>query len=578
MPEQAPEMKPLHDPLPFRRLNLRKRLVLILLIATIPGILVAIVLAIVALQRESEHIQTNAKRLVAIHAAQHTNVIQNAEIMLDTLVEALRLDQVEEEQCATFFTDWVRRYPSLTSLTLLDANGEDVCSSVGTEMPNRIASEDFFERVAQEKEFVLGEYSVGRTGRPLIIAARPILDGDDTFLGAIAVGIDLRWLEFLARRMDLPRGSTLTAMSVDGGVLNHYHAERIDSDEIAAPAETVPDETVRQAMALRGSGIERGDTVEGRPRIYGFETTESGGLIIAVGMPEFEEFERYGSALRDTLAAPIGILALALIAAGLASELLVTRWARRLKAAAEKMADGDFGVRVRLPNSRSEIAQLGESFDLMAETIERKQGELHELAEQRRALLRELNHRAKNNLQMITSLLSIKSGGIADVEARQTLDDIRDRIVALAEIHRLLYQDEDGRVSPNFVHQLGEHLAGFYGTPHRRIELDLADVALSAEKAITLGLVMNELVANACKHAFPDGREGVVRITLTNDGDRRELIIADNGIPMDAEYAAKERGSLGLRMVRGLVRQLGGSLEIEQGETWKSFRVPWPSS
>lgn len=559
------------------RFTLRQRLLFVLLLASLPGMLVAIFLAVNALANQTEQIETSAKRLAMIQAAQHSNVIDNARVMLDTLAETLGLREIEQTECQTFLRDWVERYLSFTSLTLLDAEGNIVCSSFETDMPYVMSEEDFFTRATTERDFVLGEYSIGRTGKPLIIAARPTFDDQQQVSGAVAVGIDLRWLDFLARRMELPPGSTVTAMSPEGDILTHYVAQLQGEDDPAASAQAAPAEQLRREMATLGSGVQRGTTQAGNRRIYGFGKTEAGGLVIAVGMPQFLEFERYGAALRDTLMSPMAVLLLALVAAAYASEALVTRWVRKLTSAAARMQKGDLTARSNVPHSRYEIGLLASAFDGMAAAIQREQKMLRSMIEQRQALLRELNHRVKNNLQLITSLISIRSRSLTDPSARGVLTDITDRVRALSEIHNLLYGERsDGMVPADFTTRLASRLAEFYDSERCMVEVEAAPVPLPPDHAVTLGLIMNELIANACKHAFPD-KTGTARVALRASGEQGELSIADNGTPLPGDFEAHVNGgSLGLKMVQGMARQLNGEMTLEHDGEWKIFRLRFP--
>ena len=154
-------------------------------------------------------------------------MVEGARIMLAALVGGRALAEVERAECGPFLRDRLADYPSFTSLTLIDARGAVVCSSAPSELPFDPAGRPWFERVRAARAFTVGEYTIGRAGTPLIVAAQPVLEGE-RFAGAVAVGIDLRWLEALARRAELPPGGTVTALGPDGAVLVHY---------VAAPGE-----------------------------------------------------------------------------------------------------------------------------------------------------------------------------------------------------------------------------------------------------------------------------------------------------------------------------------------------------
>lgn len=556
------------------RLSLRSRFLIILLVASLPGMIVAFVLAANALTKERGQIEDNAKRLADIQAAQHTNVIENARTMMETVAELIELRPINETECSHFLGDWIARYPSFTSLTLIDAQGHILCANQEAELPSGFPSDRFLESILASEELVVGEYTVGQSGVPLIIAALPIRQYGGHLAGAIAVGIDLRWLEFLARRMNLPSGSTITAIGGEGQVLTHYRAEGVGDEDLEAPRESVPVNDLRLEMNALGGGVLRGTTTAGSDRVFGFQRTNAGNLTIAVGMPQYMEFERYGAALRDTLAAPIAILILALLAAGYASQALVIRWVRRLTGAANKMAHGDLDVRSGVPHSRYELGRLAAAFDTMAASIQDKQRQIAAKAEQYRELLLELNHRVNNNMQMIGSLIRMKARGIKDAQARLVIEEIEQRLRALTDIQHLLYHqdDTDGDTS-DYTLRLGRFLQEFYSSERIKVFVDTEPIPLPRSSAIPLALIMNELITNACKYAYPDGA-GEVRVKLLMDGQRVRLSVADDGVAMPSEaMTARRSGSMGLRIVRSMANQLGGEVEIHPAEKGKSICV-----
>jgi len=557
--------------------SLRSRLIWILLIATLPGMAVAIFLAVNALDNQRARIGENAERLAAIQAAQHTNVIENAGIMMETVVALIDTRPFDRTGCRQFLSDWADRYASFTSLTLISRRGDALCAPDDNELPSRFKNEAFLEEMSDAESMIVSDYTVGQSGMPLIVAALPIRDDGGRFEGAIAVGIDLRWMEFLTRRLDLPSGSTVTAIGSDGKVLTHHRAEGEAGDNLEAPRATVPVEDIRLEMATIGSGAIRGTTENGSDRVFGFQRTDTGDLTIAVGTPQYMEFERYGAALRDTLAAPMAILVLALIAAAYASESLVVRWVRLLTGAAIRMSGGDLDARSNVPHARYELGRLAAAFDSMAASIQDKQAQIHAKAAQYRDLLHELNHRVNNNMQMIASLIRMKAKGVTDPQARLVIDDLEQRLRALSEIQRLLYRREDGfDEDPEYTVRLGRLLADFYSSDILTVRVEADPIPIPRPSAVPLALIMNELITNACKHAYSDGR-GEIRVNLRRDGDTVHLSVADDGAPVPDEWTpGQEEESMGLRIMRSMAAHLGGDMEIRPAAQGKSINLAFP--
>jgi two-component sensor histidine kinase len=184
-------------------------------------------------------------------------------------------------------------------------------------------------------------------------------------------------------------------------------------------------------------------------------------------------------------------------------------------------------------------------------------------------LLREIHHRVKNNLQVISSLLKLQSGHIKDPEARELFRESQNRVRAMALIHEKLHQSTDlARVDMGlYVRSLANHLLRSCvvqpGAVVPKVQVD--DVFLGIDTAIPCGLIINELVSNSLKHAFPAGRPGEIRIDLRSDGAGRfVLTIADNGVGCPGPIDFGRTESLGLQLVNALANQLGATLEASQ--------------
>jgi len=186
------------------------------------------------------------------------------------------------------------------------------------------------------------------------------------------------------------------------------------------------------------------------------------------------------------------------------------------------------------------------------------------------ALLKEVHHRVKNNMQVITSLLRLESNRIDHATTKSVLKDMQNRIQAMAALHEAVYRSDNfsqvdlGVYLRQLTGQLGRSLVAVPGQIVFR--LDLFSIALDLDQAIPCGLIVNELVSNALKHAFPAGRPGEVRIELERAGEENlRLRITDNGIGLPPNFDLIRSKSLGLQLVADLARQLGGSLQVGAG-------------
>ncbi len=196
---------------------------------------------------------------------------------------------------------------------------------------------------------------------------------------------------------------------------------------------------------------------------------------------------------------------------------------------------------------------------------------------EKEVLLQEIHHRVKNNMQIISSLLKLQAGYVDDRTYLDMFKESQNRIISMALVHEKLYQSQDlATIDLNeYISHLANALFRSYGADTGRIalQIDVADVVFGVDTAIPCGLIINELVSNSLKYAFPDGKEGEIKITLRfTDEDEIELTVSDNGISMPDDLDLSNTGSLGLKLVRVLTDQIGGKLEVDRSEG-TTFRI-----
>lgn len=192
-------------------------------------------------------------------------------------------------------------------------------------------------------------------------------------------------------------------------------------------------------------------------------------------------------------------------------------------------------------------------------------------------LLRELHHRVKNNLQIITSLLRLQSRYVQDPHVLNVLKDSQSRIKSIALLHEKFYRSEDlANVKfGDYIRNLINDLYRNYGVDKSRInlKLDLENVFLPIDKAIPASLVINELVSNSLKYAFPEGKEGTIEVKFKSKGKEVEIVIKDNGIGFGKDVEFDSPSTFGFRLVRMLVKdQLKGAITLNK-KNGTEFRI-----
>src|SRR5262245_8446406 len=189
---------------------------------------------------------------------------------------------------------------------------------------------------------------------------------------------------------------------------------------------------------------------------------------------------------------------------------------------------------------------------------------------EKEVLLKEIHHRVKNNLQVVSSLLGLQSRTIADPTTRKMFLESQNRVHSMALINESLYQSENlSKINfPAYIDQLASHLFRSYGADPSRIRIDasIGDLRLPIDTAVPCGLIVNELVSNSLKYAFPGGRSGRIRIAMhQKEQGWISLEVSDDGIGLPEGTDLASRTSLRLRLVRTLADQLGASVQIGAG-------------
>jgi two-component sensor histidine kinase len=187
-------------------------------------------------------------------------------------------------------------------------------------------------------------------------------------------------------------------------------------------------------------------------------------------------------------------------------------------------------------------------------------------AEQRLVqLFEELNHRVKNNLTIASSILELQARSSAPA-VRDHLRKAVDRLHSIADLHTALYRQNstDTADLDRYLRDLCERLScSLFEDGRLRIDLNCEPLEVLVEQAVTIGLIVNELVTNAAKHAFPEGAPGAIIVSLAASDDELHLRVADNGAGLSALGQSKAEGGLGLRLVRSLADGQGGELRLE---------------
>ena len=219
----------------------------------------------------------------------------------------------------------------------------------------------------------------------------------------------------------------------------------------------------------------------------------------------------------------------------------------------------------------AELERANKDLEKKIAEQERVEGELTASLREKEILLHEVHHRVKNNMQVISSLLKIQSGYVND-DVRGMFEECQHRILAMSLVHENLYKSQD-MASVDFkeyIKTLLHDVFWSYGygvsTGRIKLEMNVEDVSFSVGDAMSCGLIINELVSNSLKHAFPEGRSGKIKVSLRALGEGRfELVVGDDGIGVPQHLDFRDVATLGMHLVILLAEdQLRGAIELDR--------------
>jgi two-component sensor histidine kinase/CheY-like chemotaxis protein len=221
------------------------------------------------------------------------------------------------------------------------------------------------------------------------------------------------------------------------------------------------------------------------------------------------------------------------------------------------------------------FALLGSAFQQarekqrLAEDKQQAEEELRHSNARLETLLKEVNHRVANSLQLVSAFVHMQSSALPDAAAKSALQDVQRRIQAIAQVHRRLYTGSavDAVAMDDYLSALIAELQETWSTPAapRRLTLASEPISMKTDRAVALGVIVNELVSNACKYAYPASAAGEVRIVLTRDGENRFLLkVEDDGCGIAADAKPKGTG-LGTKVIRAMAKSLQAQLSYDVG-------------
>jgi two-component sensor histidine kinase len=530
------------------RLSLNQRIMLIVLVALLP-------LSIISLMqsaRAREHLNLLAgERLAASANATAANQREGFNIARRMLLRASSDPDIvgATDRCTETIKAQLVAQQAVVNLARSDTQGNVLCSGISYSAGLSFAGQDWWQKGKAARRLTVSAPIMGPIAqRRLIIAMLPLYTAQGDYAGAITAGIDVAWLEDALTNLRLSRSAEVGIANASGTLIMHSSGFDIGKVDIGP----------------NGNRFRTAQTADGSKWLYHVAPIFGQDLFVVFAEPEKRLLSFADTFWIQNLLLPIGTLFFASFAVWWGIQLFVVRWLDRLSLKARQIAQGDYHYDpARFTNAAPEIAEFAQTLHRMAEDIEAQKGRLASSLDHSRALTREINHRVKNNLQIILSLLHMQGSQTREPEARQIINQTLARMGAVSAAQRLTYEDSGiadvGHVDMvKLIAALVQQLRGtFLDKPHE-IEVDCTVQRFPSDLAIPIALVIVEAVFNATTHGLGD-KGGKIIIALHPVATGALLSIRDDGHGFDT---AAMVGKLGMDLMQALAVQLNGTLIV----------------
>jgi two-component sensor histidine kinase len=529
--------------------TIRVRLTAALALALLPVLLLGVLQSAIAFHREDLSLKENLG-LAAQHSAAAARArLESANILLQTLAPGSI-----GFQCAQRLAQATKRIPGFANLIRFDRQGRIACAAGGVPSDAERAQRGWFRELAAGDPVVVSrENGEAYAGEPSVLAAIRATAPDGAFDGAFAAVIPLSSLRPSITDPSLPSHSEVALVDAQGRFINATNLQAFD----APPADW------RRRVERYGSAVWYAVDPRGARRVYSAAPAVGGDVfvVLSAASPSLLSWARLNPL--TGIVFPLLTFALALGAVSVVTERVVVRWIAYLQRIAALYAKGRLSVRpIQAEQMPPEIRELAATLEQMAEGIVKRDASLHESLAQKDALMREIHHRVKNNLQVISSLLNMQQRALADPAARAAMSDTRQRITALALIYRALYQGPDLKrvdLRPFLEELTAQLVAGeMLHSPGVETHLSVDALVIDPDRLAPLALFAVEAITNAQKHAFAE-RGGVLTVGFHVRGDEAELVISDDG---KVEEGALDASGVGRTLMTAFARQLRGRAEL----------------
>ncbi|HZC57312.1 MAG TPA: histidine kinase dimerization/phosphoacceptor domain -containing protein [Xanthobacteraceae bacterium] len=552
-------------------MRLRRRLSVLVAIALAPSLLLTAYNAArwrIFLEDEA---RTTALSTARFTSAEFEQIIDNSRQLMTAMTKYPSVPDHEEE-CTSYFKSVIADSPVYREAAIVDNDGKLHCSTVPIAPTLDVRDRIYFYELLKTSKLTVGTITQDPlTHSPSLHLSMPYQDADGSIKGAIVLILDPGKLAESLPAYPWRSEHRLVVLDDEGSLVLTLPTKELEQASAIAKA-------IFPKIAYATSGTIDIKDLNGHSLIVGFDAPKgaSEGLFTAVAIDR-------DSALAETsivnvrgIAFDFAAIILAVIGVWLAAYIMIDRPVRAIIRSARKREAGDTSAQFPKFRFSDEFGQLSAALTRMSDRID-------ELLKQKDLLLRELQHRVMNSLNLLSGLLEMQRRSVARSAAKEHLANARDRIIAMGTVYRHLYQAHTLEYVEfsEFLNTIcNRSELAYVGTNRPAIEVKAEPLQLSGAHAISLGMLTHELITNALKHAYSGSASGSIKVTLKHMKDGRiDLRISDRGQGLPPDFKIeKKSSSLGMKVIVSTVQQLGGTLEINRLEPGTEFVIHLPAT
>jgi two-component sensor histidine kinase len=550
------------------------RLAMVFALLILPPVILSLYLAWDTFTEQKARAKLQVRQFATLTATYESKFFDDARKILQQLANEHAIRDGGGVGCDALLKGAQERTPQFASIGYFDINGQKICGS--NDDLDDVSNRAWLREVRRFRSFAISNYTVTPNSFfPVIEAAQAAYGPDGQLQGVLAASIRLYWLSAFIREISLPIESIVFLIDSNGNVLADRAAivnpsnPTLQDDAVVTAGlgslTTVVGQDISSAILTQSlidfEAIGR-DNVR---RVFSSVALPHGDVRVLFGMPAVTSF---GWLEKDLFYRVLGLAAIVLAgigAAWLGTRYLVTRWTSSLRGMARAYGKGDYTPKPNFSNAPRELRDLGETLAVMAHRVAVREEELRNSLNQKDVILREIHHRVKNNLQIVSSLLNIRTGSVTGSAGQSALSEVKAHVRALALVHRHLYENADVEQVDlrSFMTELCQSTLAGLSSPSQRIslEIDIPEFMISTDRAIAIALLVTEAMTNSLKHAFQPGQRGQIRVAFTREGDRSgTLVVADDGVGIVPEK--RDAGGIGLQLIEAFAKQIGGRATI----------------